>query len=749
MPRLIVDAPGGSQELVLGDRLVAGRAEECDLILDDHRCSRQHCEFLRRDGDYVVKDLGSANGTSVNGRKLADEEFCALKDGDKIRIGAIPAVFHTRDADFQIRFESGEHEGVCLPLGNQRVTLGRQPKNDLAFEDINVSGVHLEIVREGQQHVLRDLGSTNGTLLDGRKVSEVMLSSGDRVRIGGSEFIYQDLRKGEPDSAASPSAGKVDANRALSEGQGKRKLGSIVALVVLLIAIGGGVWYALDSSGGSKPTSGREVAAMPAGSMLVEDWSFEDAGVAGSLWNNEGTAAFRPRRGSASSGSHAMAASVEGDQVALARRESITPGARALRITGAWEVDAGCLAGLSVLLRAEAKDREAAQSLALRVAQSGGTEGEYRTFEEVVHLPSWCQSVELLLSARGSGNVAVDDLAARTDSTEASRVALGDMALLSRGSSFVMRHLSAPLIELFSASGRMTGEDGERLDLPPGAFAMECRQDNADLTYTLGQGGPAPEELVAYVYPDVASEGITLLREGSSERHLASFDVEGVRAVLLGAAAERTELRFDPPVHLASAPRSPGLELRVIAPTSMQVSIRTSFEAERTEANQLLLAAQQDLRADRWGAALKKLQEVLTRLPYQQDTLDRVSGLTVEIRRKTEEEVEKLESERSAAVFLDSLERYRKVLDRADLLITRLEGAPVAEEIRVEMERIRARAEELTTRRREEEAARLASLVEFYSTWSEQDRSGTAAELRSALRESYAGTEVVRSLGEN
>jgi FhaA, N-terminal domain/FHA domain len=70
--------------------LVIGRSRECDLRVTDGNASRRHAEVVRDGDDYVVVDLGSTNGTELNGRRITRE---VLSDGDRITIGATDLVF--------------------------------------------------------------------------------------------------------------------------------------------------------------------------------------------------------------------------------------------------------------------------------------------------------------------------------------------------------------------------------------------------------------------------------------------------------------------------------------------------------------------------------------------------------------------------------------------------------------------------------------------------------------------------------
>jgi len=65
-------------------RMVVGREPTCEIHIDNLGISRQHCEFVPRGEAFVVRDLGSSNGTYVNGRKIT-EHF--LNDADEIIIG--------------------------------------------------------------------------------------------------------------------------------------------------------------------------------------------------------------------------------------------------------------------------------------------------------------------------------------------------------------------------------------------------------------------------------------------------------------------------------------------------------------------------------------------------------------------------------------------------------------------------------------------------------------------------------------
>jgi pSer/pThr/pTyr-binding forkhead associated (FHA) protein len=75
--------------------VIIGRGEAADIRLQDEKVSRRHCEIRLWDGDFVLKDLKSHNGTYVNERPI---EVAILHSGDSVRVGNAALAFEKRAA---------------------------------------------------------------------------------------------------------------------------------------------------------------------------------------------------------------------------------------------------------------------------------------------------------------------------------------------------------------------------------------------------------------------------------------------------------------------------------------------------------------------------------------------------------------------------------------------------------------------------------------------------------------------------
>ena len=92
-PALVVRSGGGRAGETFhpeGERTTIGRSPDCEIFLDDVTVSRKHAVLTRRDGKFVIEDLGSLNGTFLNRHRIESAE---LNDGDELQIGKYRLMF--------------------------------------------------------------------------------------------------------------------------------------------------------------------------------------------------------------------------------------------------------------------------------------------------------------------------------------------------------------------------------------------------------------------------------------------------------------------------------------------------------------------------------------------------------------------------------------------------------------------------------------------------------------------------------
>lgn len=87
---LVMYRPGGDHRVfkLARDITVIGRREDCDLRIPLGEISRKHCRIVRSNGSFLVEDMGSSNGTYVNGQRVQSID---LEAGDTVQVG--PVVF--------------------------------------------------------------------------------------------------------------------------------------------------------------------------------------------------------------------------------------------------------------------------------------------------------------------------------------------------------------------------------------------------------------------------------------------------------------------------------------------------------------------------------------------------------------------------------------------------------------------------------------------------------------------------------
>jgi pSer/pThr/pTyr-binding forkhead associated (FHA) protein len=323
-----------SQFHVLRPVTVVGRDPACDLSIDSNLLSRRHAELIIEEGHLKVVDLGSVNGTFLNGEKIEEGE---ARPGDELRFDkhsfivtgpgpadvshsdlsgdktmvremageaplvaaedaavtaqdtrvsgeatavpgeaaaitggageadAVPLLEYAESIDQTVLVSGDEtllfvapppqallsqvtfdEQPLSIALEGEPLRLGRAPDSDIVLADKSVSKQHAEFAFENEGWLVRDLGSSNGVLVNGEPVAERQLGVGDRVQLGRLEFEFtlagQSVQEAEPATmifqSGAPPVERGRRGGAPGKGDDSRVYRWLLAAIALIAGVG-------------------------------------------------------------------------------------------------------------------------------------------------------------------------------------------------------------------------------------------------------------------------------------------------------------------------------------------------------------------------------------------------------------------------------------------------------------------------------------------------------------------------------
>lgn len=197
-------------------RITIGRDQSNDLVLTAPGVSGFHAEIQNEGGRSFLVDLGSTNGTFINGKRISgrqelnawdavqfDKVEAEVVDGEGRRPTMVNRAVSSADltpgvaaevgkgpvsvSGWSLQGQSGSTAGKRFEIAT-KLSVGRESSCDLTLEVSEVSRRHAELELTGGVLKLKDLDSANGTFVNGRKVTETVLKSGDEVRFDQVAF---------------------------------------------------------------------------------------------------------------------------------------------------------------------------------------------------------------------------------------------------------------------------------------------------------------------------------------------------------------------------------------------------------------------------------------------------------------------------------------------------------------------------------------------------------------------------------
>ena len=196
-PEVRLEAPGKT----------IGKGGVNDIVIDEEGVNGFHAD-LKVEGDAVIiSDVNTETGTLVNGARIG--EATSLAAGDTITIGGVELEVADADGEdtsaktlvlsgaalaelgaggWSLIADSGPEKGQRIPI-TDRTEIGRALECDISILEPALSRKHAEIEPLDDDLILRDLGSVNGTYVNGEKIEETRLKDQDVLQFGKIRFI--------------------------------------------------------------------------------------------------------------------------------------------------------------------------------------------------------------------------------------------------------------------------------------------------------------------------------------------------------------------------------------------------------------------------------------------------------------------------------------------------------------------------------------------------------------------------------
>ncbi|MDW8296122.1 MAG: FHA domain-containing protein [Raineya sp.] len=172
--------------------ITIGRASNNDIVIQDSAVSRNHLKITKTaQGEYILEDLGSTNGTFVNGKPV---RTCKLQANDVVKIGDTVLPWQNY---FQKSYQSPQE--IVTGTLVRKISIGRASSNDFVINEPTVSSQHafLEIYDNGNLRIV-DNGSTNGTFRQGQRIQAALVNSGEFIQFGSAKVNVSDILQKQP-----------------------------------------------------------------------------------------------------------------------------------------------------------------------------------------------------------------------------------------------------------------------------------------------------------------------------------------------------------------------------------------------------------------------------------------------------------------------------------------------------------------------------------------------------------------------
>ena len=251
MYKLVISDDKGHTTVVplLRDEITIGRQDGNSIRLTERNVSRSHARLLKRNQAYIVEDLGSYNGVTVNGERI--DEKAQLAVGDQLGIGDYDLAFQSDTPATQKTMPlpapmpksappprlvvlSDPVTGAEFSLSKPVLRIGRDERLDIWINHKSISHEHAEVQLKDGTVTVFDLDSANGMRINAVPVSRAVLEAGDILELGKVRFRFV-----PPEGSRNLDPIPLEA---MSDGPpaSSRKAGIAISVIGLLLVAGAG-----------------------------------------------------------------------------------------------------------------------------------------------------------------------------------------------------------------------------------------------------------------------------------------------------------------------------------------------------------------------------------------------------------------------------------------------------------------------------------------------------------------------------
>jgi pSer/pThr/pTyr-binding forkhead associated (FHA) protein len=588
-------------------------------------------------------------------------------------------------ANYVLEILDGDRAGEVLPVGDSIIRIGRKSGNDIVLTDEKTSGVHCEILPEGDRLVLKDLGSTNGTFLDGKRITELVLTPGDIVTIGRTKVAFRAVGEDAVDVDAGEFAmRKLDARIAGKRGS---SIGLMVVLLLVLVAGGGWYWWqGQQQSPGvtkgpavaTKPlvVSGNRIGGELASCEADAGWSLRVAGIGfhPASRANTGNGSFGAYIGGeheGAAGETAVVAKSDDDFAVMQLAEPLDVFAgRTMTVAGHCMT----LAGAQIAVRAKlfAANEDVPFRFCSGTALTAYEDGWQRVATTVT-VPTGCDRmlVEVVAVLPNKESEAFVDDFAVVEGGDANGLALAlkesGQTAFGFGAAVAVRssESSSPatvlqvLPDQVPATMTRLHQAGYCVLSDLGA-SLACSESESGLEFAA-----TGVQSLQFVMPADAASGLMVAEQAAFAPGSVQSEFVAQR-VLFGTHATRAMLRFDAPIKVRS---EVGGGLYRVSCAAANVSLALGFRQERQQAGQLLRSAQADAAEGRPGAALDRLATLFQTVPMDSESLGKAHQLRGELMSGQADRIAQLAKDLEEADFFTTRGGFERVAGGVEQLL--------------------------------------------------------------------------------